>query len=221
MKIFGYIWANDAGPMADPAARRILAFAKQKRLPEPSLQFESEEEAFIPFADRTQGAVVLSRLRRSDVLIVPNESFLFRTAVQGQTLLRLLTEKGIGLFSAEAKAADLLEPRALLRALSLLEMLAHYELEASAHRRRSSIRRLQASGHYLGGNTPIGMVEKGDGSLMPDPSFRKTLRTILRLRADGRSFRKISEELKKQGVNLSHSSIASIIKKARVDYSGG
>jgi putative DNA-invertase from lambdoid prophage Rac len=219
MKIFGYIWANDAGPMADPAARRILAFAKQKRLPEPSLQFESEEEAFIPFADRTQGSVVLSRLRKSDVLIVPNESFLFRTAGQGQNLLRLLTEKGIRLFSAEAKI-DLLEPRSLLRAVSLLEMLAYYEREASAHNRRSAIKRLKASGRYLGGNIPVGMKEGGDGNLMPDPSFRKTLRTILKLRVDGRSFRKISEELKKQGVNLSHTSIASIIKKARVDYSG-
>ncbi len=116
--------------------------------------------------------MVLSRLRKNDLLIVPNESFLFRTAGQGHNLLRVLTKKGIRLFSAEARA-DLLEPRALLRTCSLLEMLAHYEPEASAHRRRSAIRRLQASGRDLGVNIPVGMKEGTDGSLVPDPNFKK------------------------------------------------
>lgn len=217
MKIFGYIWANNAGPLADPAARRVLTFAKQKKLPEPRLQFEDEKEAFTPFAERTQGSAVLSLLRRGDIIIVPDESLLFRTADQGRDLFQLFTSRGIRAFSAETKL-DLAEPRSISRILSVLQMLAHYEREAHFQKRRVAIKRLKASGRYLGGNVPIGMMEGDNGSLIPDPNFKKTLRKILKLRAEKMSFRKISDELKKQGVNISHSSIAFIIEKAHAEY---
>ena len=98
MKIIGYTWAKDVADNEtdepDEITGLIGRYMRKRRWNGP-IQLEEPSEAFTDFHLRTCGGELVSTLRSGDVLIVPDQSYLFRTASQGVFFLQYMHRRGV------------------------------------------------------------------------------------------------------------------------------
>ena len=215
MKIIGYSWAQDINEEEDsPDENTMLVrqYMRRRRWTGP-VQLEEVTEAFIEFHLRARGKELVSSLRSGDVLLVPDQGYLFRTASQGVDILQHMRRQKIGLHCINF-GEDITQGKLYEHFIAILSPLAEFEVNLPSERARLIKKRDRQKNRYLGGNAPIGFVVDNTGQLRDDGTRGRTIKLIIRLRAKGLSFRAISIELKKRGINVSHSSVSALLKSA-------
>jgi DNA invertase Pin-like site-specific DNA recombinase len=95
--------------------------------------------------------------------------------------------------------------------LTIVSAFAEFERDRIGERIRATKRAQKARGEYLGGKPPFGYAYDADRKLVPVPEQQKELRRISTLHAKGLSPYKISDDLAKRAVKLSHVTIRKII----------
>lgn len=217
MKIIGYIWATDVSDNERDEPGEITGligrYMRKRRWSGP-IQLEEPSEAFTDFHLRTCGGAVASTLRSGDVLIVPDQSYLFRTASQGIFLLQNMHSRGVSVHLTDLDA-DIAQGAHFERFISILAPLASFEPELSKVRAKSIKQRDRLKNRYLGGNPPIGFKVDDNGELRADAGRSRIAKLVLRLRAKKLSLRAISVELQKRGIEISHSGVRSVLQSVQ------
>ncbi len=70
----------------------------------------------------------------------------------------------------------------------------------------------RAQGRYLGGTVPFGFRVNDEGALAEDEQQQQAIRDIIALRAEGKSLRTISAQMKEKGFIISHETVAVVVK---------
>ena len=221
MKIIGYCWAseqaeNDDLPEPGEGVRLIWQYLKRRRWNGP-VHLESPDEAFVEFHLRTAGRDVLTLLRPSDVLVVPDQSYLFGSASQGLAFLKMMHNRQVAVHCVD-RGANISQGKLFETFVSILAPLAQAEPRLLRERIRLRKRQGKVMGHYLGGNVPIGFSVNRLGALEANGNREAMLKMVLRLKVKGLSLRAISGELHKRGYPISHTGVDRLLKS--VGYSG-
>ncbi len=95
--------------------------------------------------------------------------------------------------------------------LTIVSAFAEFERDRISERIRATKRRQKAQGVYSGGRSPFGFTYDADRKLVPVREQQREIRRIQQLAAQGMSSRKISADLARRGVKLSHVTIGKII----------
>jgi DNA invertase Pin-like site-specific DNA recombinase len=139
-----------------------------------------------------------------------------------EQLLREVWRLGAQVFSTSDAENDLLHDdpadpaRRLVR--QILGAVSEYERSVIALRLRSGRRRKLAHGGY-GGGEPVYGLRAEAGELVPDEHEQSTIRRVLELHGEGRSYREIIEVLDhdghkpKRGDRWHPTTIARIVKR--------
>jgi putative DNA-invertase from lambdoid prophage Rac len=216
MRVVGYCWAeevDEGGELhRETVAQGIQLYATRRRW-SARIQFEKPDHAFTEFAKRPWGREILSMLRQGDILLVPDPSYLFRTAGQGRELLDTLRKRGVAVHSMDC-GDDLIAEKSVPVLMSVLGAMELFEAQVSAARMRSRKRQQKSEGRYLGGNPPFGYTVDKNGALRADPKKLHAMSLMKKRRAQGVSLRAIAAELAKKGINVSHSGVAAALKAA-------
>ena len=216
MKSVGYCWAETTDPGDDlhPAMPRFLieTFIKKKRWPSRGIFFEDKINATVPFDQRPVGSDIAKLLSRGDVLVVPTQDCFFRTAGDGVSGIRKFKKCGIIVYSLDLNA-DLTNGNLSETLLAILGPLAAAETELPRDRAKKLKHDQKSEGCYLGGKIPFGYKVDATGKLVPDRRQQSAIRKMIVMRAKGISLRVISEEMKRQGIAISHVGVSSVIKK--------
>ena len=219
MRIIGYCWASRSGENAlsdpDESTRTIREYLDRKKWDGP-IQLEDPSEAFVDFHLRERGKTVVDSLRGGDILIVPDQSYLFSSPSQGLAFMRMMREKGICVHCINL-SGDILEEKLFDLLIAILAPLAEVEPQLIKDRARQTKRRERQRGKYLGGTPPLGFSVNRDGKLHNSGTRTQILRKVLQLKAKGMSLRKIAAEMQKKGFKISHTTINSLLKS--VGYS--
>lgn len=220
MKIIGYCWAseqseNDDLPEPGAGVRLIWQYLKRRRWNGP-VHLENPDEAFVDFHLRTAGKDVSSLLRPSDVLVVPDQSYLFGSASQGLAFLKMMHNRQVAVHCID-RGANISQGKLFETFISILEPLAQAEPQLLRERMRLRKRKGKLMGRYLGGNVPIGFSVTADGDLETNGNREAILKMTLRLKMKGFSLRAIAGELQNRGYRISHTGVDRILKS--VGYS--
>lgn len=220
MKIIGYCWAseqaeNDDLPEPGEGVSLIWQYLKRRRWNGP-VHLESRDEAFIDFHMRTAGKDVSSLLRSSDVLVVPDQSYLFGSASQGLAFLKMMHQRSVAVHCVD-RGANISQGKLFETFVSILEPLAQAEPQFLRERMRLRKRAGRLNGRYLGGNVPIGFTVNRQGQLEANGNREAMLKMALRLTMKGLSLRAVAEELQKRGYPISHTGVDRLLKS--VGYS--
>jgi putative DNA-invertase from lambdoid prophage Rac len=220
MKIIGYCWAseqaeNDDLPEPSEGVRLIWQYLKRRRWNGP-VHLESPDEAFVEFHLRTAGKDVLTLLRPSDVLVVPDQSYLFRSASQGLAFLKMMHNRQVAVHCVD-RGANISQGKLFETFVSILAPLAQAEPRLLRERIRLRKRQGKVMGRYLGGNVPIGFSVTADGHLEANGNREAILKRVLELKMKGLSLRAIASKLQDRGYRISHTGVDRILKS--VGYS--
>jgi DNA invertase Pin-like site-specific DNA recombinase len=214
MKIFGYCWAGNhpETDSSEPAegVELVRQYFKRRRWTGP-IHLESPEEAFIDFHLRTTGENLLALLRPLDVLVVPDQNYLFRSASQGLNFLSRMHERSVAVHCVD-RGTNIAQGKLLETFISILEPLALAEPQFLREQVRLRKRQGRLLGRYLGGNLPIGFSVNAKGELEPNGNREALLKMVLPMKVKGMSLRDIAEELQKKGYSISHTGVDRLLK---------
>ena len=220
MKIIGYCWASEQAENDDPpepgeGVRLIWQYLKRRRWNGP-VHLESPDEAFVEFHLRTAGKDVLTLLRPSDVLVVPDQSYLFGSASQGLAFLKMMHNRQVAVHCVD-RGANISQGKLFETFVSILAPLAQAEPRLLRERIRLRKRQGKVMGRYLGGNVPIGFSVTADGHLETNGNREAILKQVLELKMKGLSLRAIASKLQDRGYRISHTGVDRMLKS--VGYS--
>lgn len=214
MKIIGYSWAAtqpDKDSIESEEVMELITRYLKRRRWEGPIQLEDPDEAFMDFHLRPAGGSVLEKLRQKDVLVVPDQSYLFSSASQGLTFLRRMADRHIAVHCID-RGADIAQGRLFDLFVSILTPLARSETQVLREQMIERKRRERLRGRYLGGKPPIGCTVDVDGNLKVNSTKKKITRQILNLKAKRLSLRKIASEMQRRGLQISHVGVSRILK---------
>jgi site-specific DNA recombinase len=168
----------------------------------------------------------LADLKPGDVLIVAKLDRLTRgDAWQGAYIERLVNERGARVVSAAGEATLDDSPASIFQR-RILAAVAEYERLLIGQRTRAALDVKRARGEVATGVLPFGWKRswaKGTfGQVVVDEEEVATIRLMQSLRAEGRSFREVAEELtrrgrptpeRKKGQVWSHQSVRQIVAR--------
>ena len=97
--------------------------------------------------------------------------------------------------------------------LAILRPLATAETELPRDRAKKLKHDQKSEGCYLGGKIPFGYKVDAAGKLVPDRRQQSAIRKMIVMRAKGISLSVISEEMKRQGITISHVGVITLVKK--------
>ena len=216
MKAVGYCWAEMTDGVEDlhTGIPRFLieTFIKKKRWPSRGIFFEDKINATVPFEQRPVGGDIAKLLSRGDVLVVPSQDCFFRTASDGLSGIRTFRKRGIIVYSLDLNA-DITNGSLSETLLAILGPLAAAETELPRDRAKKLKHDKKSESSYLGGKIPFGYKVDPAGKLVPDRKQQSAIRKMIVMRSKGISLREISEEMKRQGITISHVGVSTVIKK--------
>jgi len=158
-------------------------------------------------------------LRRGDVLLVAKRDRLGRDVIEVAMIERLILKRGARVVSAAGEGTDNDDPSSVLLR-RLIDSFAEYERLIISARTKAALAAKRAKGERVG-NLPFGSQLAADGvRLEPAPVEQRLLATIRALRADGRSTRRIADDLNadghttRKGTPWRHEYVARELRKA-------
>jgi DNA invertase Pin-like site-specific DNA recombinase len=181
-----------------------------------TLIVESGISGLIPLAKRPEGAKLFAELVRGDAVVCTKIDRFSRNLFDCLSVAQEFQKRGVTLYLLDVDGADPVTGNGKSKLfLSMLGAFAEFERDRISARIRESKQRQKANGEYLGGPPPFGYRHDENRKLVPVPEQQAMLRRIHKLAAEGLSPYKISDDLAKRGVKLSHVTVRKIIAGRR------
>lgn len=170
----------------------------------------------IPFAQRPEGAKIWAELRKGDVLVASKLDRMFRSAVDCLTVADQLKSRGISLYLLDiGNGGDDLSAGNGQSTffLQIMAAVAQFERSRISERIKATKAQQKARGEYLGGKAPFGWVYDDAHKLVPVPWQQRALDRIRMLTAKGLSPYRISADMARHGIKLSHMGVRLILER--------
>jgi putative DNA-invertase from lambdoid prophage Rac len=215
MASYGYcrvstIAQAESGQSLAVQRRQIQGWAMLQGLHLSKVYIERGVSGSTPLGERPEGRELLSRLKSGDTVILPKLDRAFRSALDALETLRRLRASNIDLVCIDLGGS--ITSNGVSKLLfTILSAVAELERERIRERIRD-VKRDQKQRGVFSGSIPFGYIVGDDRKLVPDPTQQAAFATIHRLRREGWSYNRIAILLRDQGVSVSHSTVASIVK---------
>jgi putative DNA-invertase from lambdoid prophage Rac len=146
--------------------------------------------------DRPEGAILISGLKKGDVVITPKLDRMFRSASDALEMLAYFKEIGVQLHMLDL-GGDVTGNGISKLIFTILSAVAEAERDRTTERIRDVKAAQRLKGQFLGGKLPYGYrVEDGDGrKLIPDELQQRNIKMILQFHKEGHSLRAIQAAL--------------------------
>lgn len=227
MAVYGYIFLPVTGEQEIPLGDQhcvITSYAASLGLELEGVVIEQQAPATKPFRERPEGGKLLHGLRPGDTVVAMKAAWVLTSAKEGAKLMRSLNKRAISLYcvdleeniSMPAERRLMVSEGNAALVQKLLDALAACENRGYGDAIRANKRARKLEGKYIGGPVSFGWQVSKDGFLEQNFEQQKVIEKIRKLRADRRSYRYISLELKnKLDIKLSHEGIRRILENDR------
>jgi DNA invertase Pin-like site-specific DNA recombinase len=129
---------------------------------------------------------------------------MFRSALDALGVLQTMKDNGVALHMIDL-GGDTTTNGVSKLVFTILSAVAEAERDRTRERITEVKRDQRQRGRFLGGTAPFGWCKGKDGALVPVPRQQAAIARMQALRAEGKSFRAISEALRAEHrVKLSH-----------------
>ena len=199
MAIYGYSRVStmqqaDDGESLGVQQRQIEGWAHMQGEALAHLYVERGVSGSVPIADRPEGGLMWSRLKRGDVVVASKLDRLFRSALDALQTVEALRARGVSLVMLDL-GGDISGNGLSKLFLTIAAAFAEAEKDRIKERIVQVKRDQKGRGRYLGGKVPYGFTVGSDGGLVADPEAAKVIETIQAMREDGSSLRAIQSAL--------------------------
>ena len=166
----------------------------------------------VPFAEREQGAALLTMARKGDVIVCLKLDRAFRDSLDALGTLESLQRRGVGLYLRDMNG-DVTENSVSKLVFSLLSATASFERARIGERISDAKKYQRDQGRFLGGkHVPFGYTKEGrDGRtyLVPIEPLHDEARTM---KAQGVSLRRAADRFQSLGHSVSHCGVAALYR---------
>ncbi len=216
MTVFAYVRVSTTkqleGDSLASQERQILGYCAMKGFDSPELVVEEGVSASIPMAKRPAAGPLLVKMQPGDVLVAAKLDRLFRSALDTLQSVEAFKQREIGLHLLDL-GGDVTGGGLSKLMLTVTAGFAEMERDRIRERVLMAKHHGRLQGRHLGGSIPFGFVKTEDGFLMPDAEEQRGIEVIRRCGAAGDSTRRISAELKRQGITLSHMGVKNVLAR--------
>lgn len=220
MTVYGYSRVStmkqaDEGLSLEVQRRQLEGYALMLGMELAEVIVEEGVSGSVPIMQRPAGGALFARLKEGDVVIASKLDRLFRSALDALTTVEQLKKLGVKLHLIDM-GGDI-----AANGLSKLFLtVASAFAEAERDRIRERVAQVKADqrnqGRFLGGVRPFG-YEVANGELIPNAAEQEAIARMKAMRAEGLSLRAIAAAVQGEGFNVSHVSVARILKDAEVE----
>ncbi|AWN47156.1 resolvase [Methylobacterium terrae] len=191
MKVFGYIRVSTSeqasnGESLETQRRQVEAWATLKGWTVAAIHVEAGVSGSVPLAERPEGARLVGRLARGDVVITPKLDRMFRSAADALGTLEEMKALGVALHMIDL-GGDVCGNGISKLVFTILSAVAESERDRIRERIRDVKRHLAAQGVYNGGKRPFGW-NVVDGRLVANEEEQAVIREMQRMRAENQSY---------------------------------
>lgn len=202
-RVIGYLRVSTAeqvlGYGLDAQAKALKDYAKAQGLKVVAVLRDEGQSGSNGLDDRKGLAEALARIEAGDAsaLVVKSLDRLARDLLLQETVIARLRQVGADVLSATEPDMESEDPtRVMVR--QMLGAIAQYERAVIRGRMMSGKAAKGARGGYTGGQPRYGTQAK-DRQLAEFPEEKAIVETVLRLRAEGRSYREVCTALEAEG----------------------
>lgn len=218
MAVYGYCRVStdrqaDAGESLGTQQRTVEGYAMMQAMTVDRMFIERGVSGSKPLVDRPEGCKLLDVLKPGDVVITAKLDRMFRSASDALNVCDRLKSDGISLHMIDL-GGDVTGNGISKLVFTILSAVAEAERDRIRDRIRDVKADQKARHRYLGGTVPFGWRLGAGGDLVPHAPEQATINRMVDMRQAGRSLRAIADELKAEGVNLSHVGVKKIIAAA-------
>jgi DNA invertase Pin-like site-specific DNA recombinase len=188
-------------------------YAAMHRLPISHIFVEKGVSGAKPLREREQGAKLLAALREGDIIIASKLDRMFRSALDALDVANKLVKVGVSLHLIDL-GGDVMGNGMAKAFFTIASAFAEAERDRIRERITEVKRDQRARGRYLGGKPPYGWRVGDSGELVEVADQQRAIKRMLRLRANGHSYRAINERLAASGVKLTSAGVRKIVMGA-------
>ena len=169
----------------------------------------------IPLHERPQGGLLCQLLRKGDTVVANKLDRMFRSARDCLDVVEIFKDRGVSLHLRDINGgADDVSGNGISRLfLTLLGAFAEFQRDRTVERIRATKRAQKARGEYSGGGIQFGWA-RGNGRMVKVPAQQQAIRKMKRLRAKGLSLRAIRDQMRADGLSISHVGVQAALGEA-------
>ena len=218
-KVYGYIRVStnnqvENGMSLKEQQRQVELYGEVNKMKVDTIFTERGVSASVELRKRPRGAVLLEVVKDGDVIICSKLDRMFRSCLDGLTVLRDLKKRDVELHFIDLGGNTTTNGIGHLM-FTIMSSFAEMERNRLGERIRGTKQLKNQEDVFLGGKVGFGynLEQHGDKQyLVEDKDQQKVIKKMKKLKKEGLSYRKISDDLKKDGVVISHVGISNILR---------
>jgi putative DNA-invertase from lambdoid prophage Rac len=218
-KIYGYIRVStnnqvENGMSLEDQTRQIQLYGEVHKLKVDKVFTERGVSGGVEFYKRPTGKKLMEVLQDGDVIICSKLDRMFRSCLDGLTVLKDLKSRDVELHFIDLGGNTTTNGIGHLM-FTIMSSFSEMERNRLGERIRGTKQLKNQEDVWLGGKVGFGYVLEQHGDkqyLVEDKDQQKVITTMKKLKKEGLSYRKISDEIKKDGVVISHVGISNILR---------
>ena len=218
-KVYGYIRVStnnqvENGMSLEDQTRQIQLYGEVHKLKVDKVFTERGVSGGVEFYKRPTGKKLMEVLQDGDVIICSKLDRMFRSCLDGLTVLKDLKSRDVELHFIDLGGNTTTNGIGHLM-FTIMSSFSEMERNRLGERIRGTKQLKNKEDVWLGGKVGFGYVleqHEDKQYLVEDKDQQKVIKKMSKLRKEGLSYRKISDELKKEGVKLSHVGISNILR---------
>ena len=218
-KVYGYIRVStnnqvENGMSLEDQKRQIELYGEVHKLKLDKVFTERGVSGGVAFYKRPAGKKLMEVLQDGDVVICSKLDRMFRSCLDGLTVLKELKSRDIQLHFIDLGGNTTTNGIGQLM-FTIMSSFAEMERNRLGERIKGTKQLQNKEDLFLGGKVGFGYVLEQHGEkqyLVEDKDEQKVIKKMKKLRNKGLSYRKISDELKKDAVVISHVGISNILR---------
>jgi putative DNA-invertase from lambdoid prophage Rac len=224
-KIYGYIRVStnnqvENGMSLKEQQRQVELYGEVNKMKVDTIFTERGVSASVELRKRPRGAVLLEVVKDGDVIICSKLDRMFRSVLDGLQVLKELKARNIELHFIDLGGNTTTNGIGQL-VFTIMSSFAEMERNRLGERIRDTKQSQMKEDVYTGGPIGFGYVLENineNNYLLEAPEEQELIKKMNKMRKDGMSYRKISDEInkeqymKKNEKSLSHQAISNILK---------
>lgn len=220
MTVYGYTRVStakqaDDGLSLEVQRRQIEGYAHMHGFELAEIVVEEGVSGSKPITQRPAGGALFAKLRDGDIVVAAKLDRCFRSAVDALNVVEDLKNRGIKLHLLDL-GGDISGNGLSKLFLTIAAAFAEAERDRIIERITQVKADQKTQGRFLGGARPFGF-DVIEGELVPNAAEQQAIAKMQAMRAGGRSLRDIASAVKADGFQVSHVSIARILKEAETE----
>jgi putative DNA-invertase from lambdoid prophage Rac len=217
MAVYGYVRVSTQGQIDGESLgqqqRAIEGYCMMHGVSVDAFYIEEGVKGTTPLSERPKGSELLSAVKSGDMVVGYKLDRMFRSALDSLGVLEMLKKQGVTLHLIDL-GGDVTGNGVSKLVYTILSAVAEAERERIRERVADVKRDQKDRNMFLGGNVPFGFRIGDEGQLLEDEKQQAAIKRMRALACEGRGTREIASIITADGCEVSHMTVARILKRA-------